>query len=94
MMWVRWTLPRLRVDQVMTTCWKYCVPIGCICFVAIAGWQLFWPLGFINDLAPTRPRGEIRESWAVAPPAAAADESTTEKPEKVAASGRRQGGDL
>ena len=27
MIWVRWTLPRLRIDQVITMCWKYCVPI-------------------------------------------------------------------
>jgi len=33
MMWLRWTLPRLRIDQVMTTCLKYCVPLASIMLV-------------------------------------------------------------
>ena len=36
--WVRWTLPRLRVDQLMMMCWKYFVPIG---FVTLMGSALF-----------------------------------------------------
>ena len=39
MMWVRWTLPRLRIDQVMMTCLKYLLPIGCVLLLGVSVWQ-------------------------------------------------------
>lgn len=38
--WIRWTLPRLRIDQVMTTCLKYLVPISCFLFLGAVLWPL------------------------------------------------------
>ncbi len=43
MMWIRWTLPRLRIDQVMITCLKYLLPISCLLLVGVALWQLLVP---------------------------------------------------
>jgi NADH-quinone oxidoreductase subunit H len=40
MMWVRWTLPRLRIDQVMITCLRYLLPLSCVLLVAVSLWQL------------------------------------------------------
>ena len=64
MMWVRWTLPRLRIDQVMTTCLKYCVPLAAACFVGVVAWQLSG-VRFINDVAPLHREGmaAVRETW-------------------------------
>ncbi len=66
MMWVRWTLPRLRIDQVITTCWKYCVPIGCALFLGVVAWQVFG-LPTPHGLAGAR-HSQVPENWAVANP--------------------------
>jgi NADH-quinone oxidoreductase subunit H len=47
MMWVRWTLPRLRIDQVMTTCLKYCTPIAAAMFLGAVLWTYWFPGGLI-----------------------------------------------
>ncbi len=39
-MWVRWTLPRLRIDQVMMTCLKYLLPISCVLLMGVSVWQV------------------------------------------------------
>jgi NADH-quinone oxidoreductase subunit H len=64
-MWLRWTLPRLRIDQVMTTCLKYLVPISCFLFLGAAVWPLalasmtgghtdWLPNHALGDRLPTR----------------------------------------
>ena len=44
-MWIRATLPRVRVDQLMTTCWKYLVPISFINLIGQAALMVALPHG-------------------------------------------------
>src|ERR1041384_7102161 len=52
--WIRGTLPRMRVDHVMNFAWKFMMPMAFACFVAAAAWHYahdftrwLWSLGIL-----------------------------------------------
>jgi NADH-quinone oxidoreductase subunit H len=42
MMWIRWTLPRYRVDQLMHICWHILIPLSFINLVLAALWEMIF----------------------------------------------------
>jgi NADH-quinone oxidoreductase subunit H len=79
MMWVRWTLPRLRIDQVMVTCLKYCTPIAAAMFLGAALWQYALPhRNFFGLMRAPVGLYAVDEGWpATSEPSQPADDEST-----------------
>lgn len=86
--WLRWTLPRLRIDQVMLTCLKYFVPISCFLFLG----AVIWPLALSMALGRTQliDWGAVSKPIGERMPRAAVSAEADPSPVETTTSGRNE----
>jgi NADH-quinone oxidoreductase subunit H len=60
-MWIRWTLPRPRIDQVLYACVKVLLPLACVLLLGAAIWQ--WLIPERPVLAPLGAGPEKFNPW-------------------------------